>query len=65
VSGIEPVTCPLCGTRFDRSAGCTSACPMSSHCITLCCPDCGYRFVDEHRSMLARFIERLLPRRSA
>jgi len=40
--------CPMCGCDFDESehAGCT-ACPLNRHCRVLCCPRCGYEFVEE------------------
>lgn len=59
------VSCPLCGARFEAQAACVAGCPMSRYCSTLCCPACGYRFVDESRSLLARVVQRLLPGRSA
>ena len=37
--------CPLCGGTFAEEAHC-SVCPMSRHCQILCCPHCGYSFVE-------------------
>jgi hypothetical protein len=40
-------TCPLCGHRFDEGAlSACSSCPMSRECATICCPNCGYQFVE-------------------
>ena len=46
----EPVTavehrCPLCGGTFAEEGHCRS-CPLTAHCRTLCCPNCGYSFVE-------------------
>jgi len=58
---LEPPTavdhrCPLCGAGFAETQHC-SACPMTAYCHTLCCPNCGYSFVE--RSSLVDFVRRL------
>jgi hypothetical protein len=47
--------CPLCGYTFEveESTHC-SACPMQKKCTMVCCPHCGYSYVEE-----SRLIERL------
>jgi len=50
-------TCPLCGQEFRLDAmGCHDGCPLARRCAVLCCPHCGYEFVDEGptRRRLAR-----------
>ena len=37
--------CPLCGGTFAEEPHC-SVCPMSRRCMILCCPNCGYSFVE-------------------
>ncbi|MEE9291710.1 MAG: hypothetical protein V3U83_02155 [Acidobacteriota bacterium] len=37
--------CPLCGGRFAQEEHC-SICPMTAYCHTVCCPNCGYSFVE-------------------
>ena len=61
----ESARCPLCGGEFPAREACAPGCPLGSRCNTLCCPHCGYRFVDERRSAFARVVARLLPRRGA
>jgi len=46
--------CPLCQADFASSEmSCHTGCLISQHCRVLCCPHCGYQFVDttamEHR----------------
>ncbi len=49
--------CPLCGGRFAEEEHC-SICPMTSYCHTLCCPNCGYSFVE--RSSVIDFSRRVV-----
>ncbi|NWF99468.1 MAG: hypothetical protein HXY19_00775 [Thermoanaerobaculaceae bacterium] len=56
----ELVACPLCGCRFEPIPHCPAGCPLAHRCNSLCCPNCGYRFVTTSR--LARWLERLLRR---
>ena len=61
---LEPPTalehrCPLCGAGFAEEEHCSS-CPMTSYCHTLCCPNCGYSFVE--RSSIVDFVRRLARR---
>ena len=54
------MTCPLCQHRFEQAeAGC-SRCPLSTNCHVICCPNCGYQFV-EHSSIV-EFFRRLTAR---
>ena len=60
------VRCALCGFEFDeRAMLCHSQCPLADGCAILCCPNCGYQFVDEAKSPLAAWLRRLLARRRA
>jgi hypothetical protein len=58
--------CPLCGYRFSAdSLNCHAGCPLSAKCRVLCCPGCGYEFIDtaptERRLAAIRsFFRRLL-----
>ncbi len=40
--------CPLCGTDFaeNEHEGCP-ACPVNRFCRVVCCPHCGYEFVED------------------
>jgi len=50
--------CPLCGGSFPADgSGCPSACPIAKQCKVLCCPHCGYEFVED--SAVASGIARL------
>jgi len=53
--------CPLCGGAVptDRSR-CAGRCPMAGACRILCCPHCGYGFVED--STVATGIGRLMQR---
>ena len=56
--------CPLCGHEFDETdRSCATSCPIASlqGCHLVCCPECGYQMVDEHKSGIARLLRRLLP----
>lgn len=59
VHGPEARKCPLCGEVFssDRSH-CASGCPMAANCRVLCCPACGYQFVED--SLVISGAERFL-----
>jgi uncharacterized C2H2 Zn-finger protein len=53
--------CPLCGQRFARDeAKKCSACPVRGGCKLLCCPRCGYGFVEESRllKLMSRWLGR-------
>lgn len=48
-------SCPLCGRPVPLDRGtCASACPLARGCRILCCPSCGYEFV-EHSALAAGF----------
>lgn len=53
--------CPLCGGEVsaDRSR-CAGGCPMAKNCRILCCPHCGYGFVED--SIVAAGIGQLVRR---
>jgi hypothetical protein len=51
--------CPLCGGGFAEQHHC-SVCPLSARCHILCCPHCGYSFVE--RSGVVDFFRRLFRR---
>ncbi|MFQ5877401.1 MAG: hypothetical protein ACE5JH_06900 [Acidobacteriota bacterium] len=53
--------CPLCGGSFAQEEHC-SICPMTAYCNTLCCPHCGYAYVE--RSSVVDLIRRLFGRRA-
>ncbi len=55
------VTCSMCGYRFDPQAhlACQS-CPLNSGCQVVCCPSCGFQWVDPGGSTLVRLASRLL-----
>jgi predicted Zn-ribbon and HTH transcriptional regulator len=52
--------CSLCGYEFNKDqmekTKC-SACPEFMGCELLCCPNCGYRFVEE--SKIVNILRRL------
>lgn len=51
------ITCPFCRETFrPDEMSCHDGCPLARHCTVLCCPRCGYEFVDEAptRQRLAR-----------
>ena len=44
--------CPLCGLHFAEGAAHCGGCPMNAACKTICCPRCGYEYVD-HSATIA------------
>lgn len=38
--------CPLCGLHFAEGAVHCGGCPLNASCGTICCPRCGYEYVD-------------------
>jgi len=55
--------CKLCGYEFDvESLTCHTGCPFGDHCHLICCPNCGYQVVDDSRSTLVRWADRLFRR---
>lgn len=45
----SPRVCPLCGKSIETSSDrehCPS-CPVAKQCKILCCPHCGYEFVED------------------
>lgn len=55
-----PVHCPLCAARIEDSRTRCAACPAGIACESICCPRCGYRFVD--RSLTFDFFRGLILR---
>jgi Fe2+ transport system protein FeoA len=52
--------CKLCGFEFDADVlACHTGCPFGEKCALICCPNCGYQVVDDRRSVVARFLERI------
>jgi hypothetical protein len=51
--------CPLCGgvVPADRDH-CAAGCPLAKGCRVLCCPSCGYEFVED--SAIASGVSRLV-----
>ena len=51
--------CPLCSNEFpsDREH-CAAGCPLAKGCRVLCCPSCGYEFVED--SAVASGVGRLV-----
>ena len=40
--------CPLCGNKFDQAEmACHHGCPFNTACNIICCPNCGYEWVEE------------------
>jgi hypothetical protein len=40
--------CPLCGGNVPNEHDhCAGACPFAKNCRILCCPSCGYEFVED------------------
>lgn len=57
------IVCSMCGHRFDESQHeACQKCPLQKECSLVCCPNCGYEMVNVHRSKLARWAARLLPK---
>ena len=52
-------TCALCGWEFDtENMACHTACPLSTGCSIICCPNCGYQIPDQNQSVLASALKR-------
>lgn len=59
------IVCSMCGHRFDESGHqACQKCPLQKDCHLICCPNCGYEMVNVHRSKLARWAARMLPKSS-
>jgi hypothetical protein len=56
----EPRICPLCGARASFGSSSCAVCPMGSRCDVLCCPNCGYEFVE--KSVVYDFLQGLFRR---
>ena len=40
--------CPLCGGEYTHAEmACHSGCPFNQGCNILCCPHCGYEYVEK------------------
>jgi NMD protein affecting ribosome stability and mRNA decay len=61
--------CPLCGARVSEDGSVCEGCPVAMvthaprHCGVLCCPRCGYQFVE--RSSWLESLGRLWRRKDA
>lgn len=45
--GPEAYLCPLCHREFPAAEmECHPGCPLAGRCRVICCPHCGYEFVD-------------------
>jgi hypothetical protein len=55
------IKCPLCGYRFnsDLATAC-KGCPVSGNCDKICCPNCGYGWVESSSIVdsLRKFLKR-------
>ena len=56
-------TCPLCGFKFEKSAivKCAS-CPVNCGKGTLCCPHCGYKYIE--KSSTLELLKKIIKRRN-
>jgi hypothetical protein len=48
-AGPRAWDCPMCGARVSQDQTACGGCPMSRFghdCTVLCCPRCGYQFVE-------------------
>ena len=43
--------CPLCSYSFKVGEAKCGACPMSKGCKIICCPHCGYQWVEESKAV--------------
>ena len=51
--------CPLCNHSFDEtSENCHTGCYMSNGCPLIKCPNCGYEFVIESKTV--NFFKRII-----
>jgi hypothetical protein len=54
-------TCSLCGYEFEHGASSSCAsCPLGASCNTMCCPNCGYKFVTGSKTV--DFVKKLFTR---
>ena len=58
--GAELRTCPLCGAKASFGSSACAVCPLGSRCEVLCCPNCGYEFVE--KSVVYDFFQGLFRR---
>jgi len=54
--------CALCGARFTHGGQVCGACPMTTKCELVKCPNCGYQF--PRGSRLLRFLGRVFGRKN-
>jgi uncharacterized C2H2 Zn-finger protein len=46
------IRCPFCGKEFtEKEEGCKGKCGVMGNCGLICCPRCGYSFVEESRTI--------------
>lgn len=54
--------CPLCNALFDETAeNCHTGCYMSNGCPLIKCPQCGYEFVTESKTV--NFLKKVFRRK--
>ena len=52
------IKCALCAFQFDSRAGYKcKACPLTSTCNLIACPNCGYHYVEESKT--TSFLKRM------
>ena len=56
-----PFQCALCGCRFTHGGQVCGACPMTTKCELVKCPNCGYQF--PRGSRLLRLLGRAFGRK--
>lgn len=54
-------TCDLCGARFMHGGQVCGSCPMTTRCLLVKCPNCGFQFPRE--SLVVNLVRRLFARR--
>lgn len=53
------IRCALCSYEFDPDAGYKcKACPLTSACNLIACPDCGYHYLSETKT--SSFLRKIL-----
>ena len=62
---MRTIRCAMCGHHFDplENSACQS-CPLKGGCQLVCCPACGYETVDIEQTRVAKFVSRLLNKKT-
>lgn len=58
---VTVFACTLCGARFIHGGQVCGACPMTTKCLLVKCPNCGFQFPRESR--LVALFRRLFARK--